>query len=356
MRWTNKSTSLARPSPTEVPLPIDFGEQAQEIQRLRTLKRVKVCPNCREEVSVAPVEVWLVKGLLDRVDTSMRQGQGNDEHLVQGNESYEGLSLEAQREAKGVNLPISKAIWKDIFREPLQEEPIFDEEDRVYRCTQCSSEVVNGSCTQCGYRYNMAGLATGSDLLDEEYSLNSLEDMSEGDVDFLDDAILYAHLGEGYSDGVSYGEDDSEGNSDGDGFSIQEMHHPHISYSANNGSRNAVEDGDGDESDDDEDDDVQEVDVAGRVLRRPRYVVSDSEEEDGGGGSHGNIAHITIDGSDEEEEEEEYDDEDEEYNDDEVDERDYDEEAADVAHEYDQDDSDIGSYHDLDDDLDDDDY
>jgi hypothetical protein len=293
-----------RPSVNEPPLPSDLDGNLREIQRQRTLKRVKVCPHCRENVLVAPVEVWLVKGLIEQIDESMRGGQGNDEHIVQGNESFQGLSLEEQQEAKGLNLPVSKKIWKDIFKEKPTTEPMFDEEDRVYRCVLCANEVVDGSCIHCGLVYDVEGMATGSDLLeDEDYSVDSMAEMDEEDMEFLDDEVfshLGRHLPHHHHDAEDY--EDSE-------LSEIERHYDQmlgegypVHVSASDGSISGESQSIGRNHDDDDDDGVQEVDPQGRPVsaRRIRYVISDSEGEDE---PHNTVSHITIDASDEEDEE-----------------------------------------------------
>ncbi|UZJ54770.1 hypothetical protein CBS101457_004090 [Exobasidium rhododendri] len=303
---------FTKPLVNESPLPSDLQGDRREVERReferrRTLKRVKVCPHCREKVSVAPVEVWLVKGLIDQIDTSMRGGQGNNEHLVQGNESFQGLSLQEQQEAKGLNLPTSKKIWKDIFDERPPDEPMFDEEDRVYRCILCANEVINGVCTQCGYEYSIDGMATGSDLLDEDFSLDSMEELDEEAMAFLHDGNAFIRHGNIEFDEEDYGDsEDSDFEGDYDDFLEGDdgMPIPISTDSDSNDSHSAHAHDDVDDDDDDEDG-VQEVDVQGRPvggIRRPRYVISDSDSEGGIAPRHSPL-HITIDGSDNDDEE-----------------------------------------------------
>jgi hypothetical protein len=181
---------FTKPTSTESTLPAEHPNR-QEIERTRTLNRVKACPQCREKVTVAPIEVWVVKGLVDHIDKSMRDGQGNDDHLVQGHESLAGLSVPELKEAKGGNLPASPAIWKDIFS--LQSQavgPMYDEEDRVFRCTMCASEVVNGQCTNpgCQTLYDILDFGDDSDsMLDDDYSVGSEDFPEDDDLAFIDD-------------------------------------------------------------------------------------------------------------------------------------------------------------------------
>lgn len=206
----------------------------------------------------------MVKGLVDRIDTSMRMGQGNDEHLTRGEESFAGLTASALQEAKGGNLPASSAIWKDIFAQDRRDEPMFDEEDRVYRCTFCANEVVNGACTngQCGMLYNIDSLDGFSDdgLLDEDYSLGSVDDyddVDEDDIGFIDDGPITV-------------EDSTDEERETHWVQALQQAYPSLPQHEH------------DEHDDQysSDEGIQEVDVQGRPVgvRRARYVLSDSEE------------------------------------------------------------------------------
>lgn len=206
---------FTKPTSTESPVPPDHPNRLQ-VERTRTLNRVKACPQCREKVTVAPIEVWLVKSMVDHIDKSMREGQGNDEHLVQGNESLAGLSASEHKEATGGNLPASPAIWKDIFN-PLSQSPgaMFDEEDRVFRCTLCASEVVNGQCTNpsCQTMYDALYYPGDSDsMLDDDYSVDSEDFLEDDDLAFIDDEGI-----DGYpiDDGPIVIDDNSDDDEDG---------------------------------------------------------------------------------------------------------------------------------------------
>lgn len=257
-------------------LPSNVNADIQEIQRRRTLRRNKVCPHCREKVVVAPVEVWLVKGLIDQIDISMKEGQGNEDHLVQGQESLTSLTSEAIKEAKGGNLPGSKAIWKDIFYDARMDEPMYDEEDRVYRCNLCAHEVANGACQNpaCGALYNVVDLDSGT-----EASFNSsdgYDDFDEDDLHFLvdDDDGLNE-----YSDD----EDESEDYRHANGFTF----HP-----SSQQIRIGSEDSDG----------VEIVGGPVTVSRRSRPIVLDSDSDVA---TEDDRSHISLDGESEEQDDDE---------------------------------------------------
>lgn len=258
---------------------------------------------------MAPVEVWLVKGLLDYIDKSMKEGQGNEDHLVQGQDSLSTFTLEAIKEAKGEKLPGSKAIWKDIFADARMDEPMYDEEDRVYRCNFCANEVANGACTNpsCGMLYNVIDLDTGS-----EGSLNSLDDyddFDEDDLHFLvddDDDNLHDYDDFDEDDGMNdYSDEEDEEDENYDDHHNHHHHprgHHHGSYPSSRPIRIASEDSDG-------------VEIVGgpiTISRRSRPIVLDDSNSDVS--IEDDRSHISIDGEssleagteDQDEEEEEF--------------------------------------------------
>lgn len=83
------------------------SEPTAEQRRKATLRRKKLCPHCREQVKVAPAEVWLIKGLLDRVEDSMNQGEGHEDGSTAPNEATTSLP-----ERKGMDLPLGEDLWK----------------------------------------------------------------------------------------------------------------------------------------------------------------------------------------------------------------------------------------------------
>jgi hypothetical protein len=283
------------------------------MERRNTLRRSKVCPHCRDKVVVAPVEVWLVKKLVDQIDASMREGQGNEDHLVQGHESYQGLTAQEQEEAKGANLPSSKEIWKDIFDKNARDEPLYDPGDGVYRCGFCMSEVVNGACqnANCGMIYNLDAYDSDGEELDDDFSIGSAElydEMDEDDLAFINDhSLSYQRPISILSTDDEYGEGDSQISlSDGDTSTSRELIQAHLrmeSLANRNRNRNRIARSRGNVDNNDDDDAVQEVDVQGRPVRvrRAMVVISDSESSGDDREHLGNGTHITIGESEDEE-------------------------------------------------------
>ncbi|KAN0059651.1 E3 ubiquitin ligase [Thecaphora frezii] len=142
----------------DLPGHLNDEERQREVQR-RTLKRKKTCPACRTELACAPVEIWLVKGMLEKLESSAKvvgaSGSGfTDEALT---------SLEIAK-ARGDDLPSGTKLWEDIFDGRGPRRVLYDEGDGVRRCGECASEIWDGMCSNpaCGMEY--------SDLSDDEYA------------------------------------------------------------------------------------------------------------------------------------------------------------------------------------------
>ncbi|PWN34392.1 uncharacterized protein FA14DRAFT_181018 [Meira miltonrushii] len=100
--------------PDEPPFaPYLTEEQRLEEQQRRTLRRKKLCPHCRVRVQARPAEVWMIKGLVNKLDESIRSGQGNDKDTDISNSTS---STDAKaKEARGKNLKAGTALWDTIF-------------------------------------------------------------------------------------------------------------------------------------------------------------------------------------------------------------------------------------------------
>lgn len=249
--------------PDEPPLaPYLTEEQRIEEQQRRTSRRKKLCPHCRERVQARPAEVWMIKGLVDKLDESIRSGQGNDKDTDLSN-STSSTNAEA-KEARGENLKAGTALWDTIFphNDKPYQHPIFDEDDHVYRCGMCASEIVNRACTNpyCAIEYSENELEE-YDEEDSEFDINGLiyggdfgvsedEDWEDEDNDFIDDGPVEI-------------DDDSEDEVEFD----HQLHHRADDYDGNG--------------------DVELVAINGRnvqPLRRRRgrvIALSDSEEDQG---------------------------------------------------------------------------
>lgn len=244
--------------PDEPPLaPYLTEDQLVEERNRRTLRRKKLCPHCRERVQARPSEIWMIKGLVEKLDEYMRSGQDNDESRAE-------ISEAEMRETRGENLIAGTGLWDSIFphnNKPYQH-PIFDEEDNVYRCGMCMSEIVNRRCTNafCAIEFSEEELDEFdeysdfdvTELMMGESVINSSdeEEWEEDDHGFIDDGPLEI-------------DDDSEDE-------VEFDHHLH--HNANDHGENG---------------DVQLVAINGRNVlprrrRRGRVIaLSDSEEDSG---------------------------------------------------------------------------
>jgi len=117
--------------------------------------REKTCPQCRAVVRGRPIEAWNVK---DMVATVVKSGLAQD--FPQPVEVHLDDAAVTNPEAS------SRDPWANIFPPmvlqagtlPVEGSPgsfgIYDTEDQVHRCLDCMHEIWEGSCSQCGRRYN----------------------------------------------------------------------------------------------------------------------------------------------------------------------------------------------------------
>lgn len=251
--------------PDEGPLaPYLTEEQRTEEQQRRTLRRKKLCPHCRVRVQARPAEVWMIKGLVDKLDESIRSGQGNDEDTNLSNNN--SVSVAELKEARGENLKAGSALWDTIFphNDKPYQQPIFDEEDHVYRCGMCASEIVNRMCTNpfCAI----------------EYDENELEDIEDDDSEFDIHGLIYG--GDfGVSDEEEWEEEDHDFIDDGP-VEINDDSEDEVEYDP------YLRQGAREEEEGEENGDVQLVAINGQNVlprrRRGRVIaLSDSEEDEG---------------------------------------------------------------------------
>lgn len=140
-----------RPAQGEVVhIPAYFTEsQRRDEEIAATRRRKKVCPHCRGEVRGHPAEVWSIKGMIDRLDLSHRAGH----FLVEGGATNPQTAQE-ERYSRGVDLGTGPAIWQDIFDDRSRLGAIYDEAEGIYRCSQCTGEIVGIECCSCGAIYS----------------------------------------------------------------------------------------------------------------------------------------------------------------------------------------------------------
>lgn len=85
------------------------------------VRRKKVCPSCRTQVVTPPLELWALKGVLDALRE--RSGTQQDVRFIQ------------------------QGLWEGLFDPATFYHVIRDEDDDVLRCGVCSSEILDGQCT-----------------------------------------------------------------------------------------------------------------------------------------------------------------------------------------------------------------
>ncbi|EPQ29652.1 uncharacterized protein PFL1_02872 [Pseudozyma flocculosa PF-1] len=243
----------------DLPPGLNAEERAREEQR-RTQRRKKTCPACRTELACPPVEIWLVKGMLEKLDSAARTVGTSDCGLPDDTLS----SLEIAK-ARGEDLPAGPKLWEDIFDGRGPRRILYDEGDGVRRCGECASEIWEGVCSNpdCGIEY--------SDMSDDEYGSDLL----------LPSDDIHGHFG-GYYGGEANGRRHRSPGSDGSRsrdsqFSDSEDDmRSFIEDDLDEDGRRHADDGD----DDDEEDDGF-IDGPRRIYRQAEAIeISDDEDED----------------------------------------------------------------------------
>ncbi|PWN49720.1 hypothetical protein IE53DRAFT_131001 [Violaceomyces palustris] len=140
-----------KPSPSDDPLPARLSAAERESEeRKRILRKKKVCPACRAHVEFKPVEVWLVKGMLEKISESFSLLDPGSPGL-----DLNKVGEEELRKAKAEDLPPGQEVWEGIFDDHGPRRVIIDHEDGVRRCGRCASEIWDGHCSnlECGLEY-----------------------------------------------------------------------------------------------------------------------------------------------------------------------------------------------------------
>lgn len=128
------------------------------------LRKQKACPVCRTPVGEAPIEAWGLKDILNHL-------------FAHKSIVAEELYPEYDRPVEPNALPALSEAWKGVFRKTAanragamdrgdarahadgpnatgaHDRGFFDEEDNVYRCTDCYHEIWEGLCSSCGRAY-----------------------------------------------------------------------------------------------------------------------------------------------------------------------------------------------------------
>ncbi|KAJ1576081.1 hypothetical protein NDA15_000834 [Ustilago hordei] len=150
--WFTKPLA-SEPDPTA-----GWSEEAiVRYQRARTLKRKKICPSCRTELACPPVEVYLVRDMLEKVDAGLKLSkEANNLDADLAESSAATLNLDDKARSKAQDLPKGAKVWQDIFDQDGPRRIIFDQVDGVARCGSCASEIFDGTCSNpsCAIEYD----------------------------------------------------------------------------------------------------------------------------------------------------------------------------------------------------------
>ena len=138
------------------------------------LRKDKTCPHCRAVVRDAPVEAWGIKDIVNHIFA--HKGDAAKDLFPSHTEPQEARPGSSGPDAwKGVFRRLRAIVPilgtggfrhvaihdddlrndddNDVVREHGDVQPFFDEEDGVYRCTDCYHEIWDGVCSSCGRQY-----------------------------------------------------------------------------------------------------------------------------------------------------------------------------------------------------------
>ncbi|KAF3915927.1 hypothetical protein AA313_de0205381 [Arthrobotrys entomopaga] len=141
-------------------------------------RQKKTCPECRARVKHQPAPAYLIRSM---IDTFVVRAELQSPH-------EEGLALRQQQEEALKLVDVDKNDAKGLFGGMFAKKPnggmaIYDPEDGVARCPDCSWEIEDRRCPSCGRRFHSSEMpGADSDASDaSDFSLES--DLEEEDDD-----------------------------------------------------------------------------------------------------------------------------------------------------------------------------
>ncbi|KAH8693613.1 hypothetical protein BGW36DRAFT_429656 [Talaromyces proteolyticus] len=168
----------------------------------------KTCPDCRAQVKTQPAPAYLVRTIVQMFTGRaelLDKGETTAEHSQ--NQQEEAQKLEKDKSNEN---PQTGGLFQGCFNpKAFPNGPIVDVEDGVMRCPNCSWELEEGSCQNCGY-YVDDSVTTDSDFTDStDYNedMEDMEDIDDDDFGYYDDEWPEGHVFEPmpYPNQVFYG-------------------------------------------------------------------------------------------------------------------------------------------------------
>ncbi|KAL4921276.1 hypothetical protein BDW62DRAFT_142659 [Aspergillus aurantiobrunneus] len=147
----------------------------------------KTCPDCRAPVKSQPAPAYLVRAVVQLFTSRaelLDKGETTDQHRAHQIEEAGRLDVDKKNTD-----PRQGGLFRGIFNKGRHQpaQPIIDLEDGVIRCPQCSWELDDMGCVNCGYNPDedsMSGTDWRSDS--EENSEMTDDPYEEGDDDIED--------------------------------------------------------------------------------------------------------------------------------------------------------------------------
>lgn len=100
----------------------EVNEDPYEDTRRGLIRRKKLCPSCRAQIVSPPVELWALKDVLAAI------------------RNYQGTPAPSSSH-------IQQSLWDGLFDPTTFYHVIRDQDDGVLRCGVCSSEILEGQCS-----------------------------------------------------------------------------------------------------------------------------------------------------------------------------------------------------------------
>ncbi|KAL3481653.1 hypothetical protein BJX99DRAFT_218742 [Aspergillus californicus] len=144
----------------------------------------KTCPDCRAPVKSEPAPAYLVRAVVQLFTSRaelLDKGETTDQHKTHSVEEAQKL----ETDKKNPN-PKDGGLFRGIFNKKRPNRPIVDLEDNVVRCPECSWELDEAGCVNCGYRQDddsMSGTDYRSDSGENSEMTDDAFDDAEFDVD-----------------------------------------------------------------------------------------------------------------------------------------------------------------------------
>ncbi|KAL2833434.1 hypothetical protein BDW59DRAFT_156929 [Aspergillus cavernicola] len=157
----------------------------------------KTCPDCRAPVKTQPAPAYLVRAVVQLFTSRaelLDKGETTDQHRTHSFEEAQKV----ETDKKNTDLK-DGGLFRGIFNKGHHpSHPIYDLEDGVVRCPQCSWELDEAGCVNCGYRHDDDSMSDTDWRSDSEENSVMTDDPYD-DVDVDVDVDLDEDVDDGFA-------------------------------------------------------------------------------------------------------------------------------------------------------------